>query len=296
MHAKFECKIFVEHKVFPPIIPALYDGDAVLALRCLMLMDIKPSDYQQLMALESVVDHVTRNKQSLEADERVARFLLHNCRFQESKGITFPAMMNFLKLIDYCSIWLPERWALMGDKQYSYVRYEAKIYLHTSLFLAKREYIYGLQKILIIALNMSSPRKYWWLRSATPTAIGHFDTLRTLGNVQFVWRLASLFRLDNIWPFASVVYPSTEHPSPNDMKMLDSTCNVAVAGARIQQKVDHFSLGWNVIHVMTLRMVISSRETPKIFMVHGAATTPIAPTSLRVWKSWERWIAYTRKS
>ncbi len=121
-HTKFECRIFVENKVLPPQTPALYNGDAVLALRCMMLKEVKLEDWEQLEAMEPVVEKVIRPRHCIEADEKVARFLMHNCRLDVYVGATFQSIMTLLKIIDFCSIWLPERSAFLWDKQFSFVR------------------------------------------------------------------------------------------------------------------------------------------------------------------------------
>lgn len=112
----------MDNKIYPPHNVELYNGDAVLALRCLMLKEQKPEDWEQLARLEPVVEQVIRPPHCLDADEKISRYLFFNCRFSDYAGVTIQSIMRLLKVIDFCSIWLPERSAFLRDKQFSFVR------------------------------------------------------------------------------------------------------------------------------------------------------------------------------
>lgn len=129
----YECRIFADNKVHPPLNPSYYNGDIVLALRCLILKQTNPKDWRQLMELEPVVKRAVRPKHCFDSDEKVAKYLIYNCRVQESFNTTYQELMNLLKIIDFCSVWLPERSTFLWDKQSSYVRLVKQKYVSCNI-------------------------------------------------------------------------------------------------------------------------------------------------------------------
>ncbi|ODM97772.1 Protein msta, isoform A [Orchesella cincta] len=134
-HSLYECKIFFENQIMPPPNPSMFDGDAILALRCLLLKDVKPLDWEKLSVMEPLVAHLERPRHCVESDEKIARFVMYQCHLNKTMGLTFQGVMNFLKVIDFCSIWLPERSASLWDKQFSFV--SAKYVFPSKVFIGE---------------------------------------------------------------------------------------------------------------------------------------------------------------